>query len=135
MRGRLRRLKRENARDSQPSGSTVPHDKNHEFLYLKKHVDKLWADANDAKKRLHDLEIHADLMERLVVALALQKMGMRLSELRHLIRVVEKEAIADSEVVQLEQLFNMPAKKSKDINPARSKKPHFKKPLRKPKSS
>ena len=82
-----------------------------ELRYLKKHIDKLWEFAHDTSGRLHDLEVHADLMQRLVVALALEKIGTDLHELRRLIRQAEKEAIADSEVYQLEELFKMPPKK------------------------
>ena len=82
-----------------------------DLQYLRKHLDKLWEFANDANGRIHDLEVHADLMQRLVVALALEKIGTDLHELRRLIRQAEKEAIADSEVFQLEELFKMPPTK------------------------
>ncbi|GEM_PF-3527790 len=82
-----------------------------DLQYLRKHLDKLWEFANDANGRIHDLEVHADLMQRLVVALALEKIGTDLHELRRLIRQAEKEAIADSEVFQLEELFKMPPRK------------------------
>ena len=95
--------------DFSPSHSSFRSDS--ETRYIKKHVDKLWEFATEASERIYDLEVHADLMQRLIVALAMEKIGTDLNELRRLIRQAEKEAIADSEVFQLEELFKMPAKK------------------------
>ncbi|MBI4431177.1 MAG: hypothetical protein HY587_05650 [Candidatus Omnitrophica bacterium] len=81
-----------------------------EVNYLKQHIDKLWEWFTEASERINDLEVHADLMQRLIVSLALEKIGTDLHELRRLIRQAEKEAIADSEVFQLEELFKMPSK-------------------------
>lgn len=93
------------------SSGYFPAHSDSESRYLKKHIDKLWDFATEASERIYDLEVHADLMQRLIVALAMEKIGTDLSELRRLIRQAEKEAIADSEVFQLEELFKMPSKK------------------------
>ena len=112
--------KKSNSLSAHPGGFSVRLE--NELHYLKKHIDKLWEFANDANGRLHDLEVHADLMQRLVVALALEKIGTDLHELRRLIRRAEKEAIADSEVFQLEELFKMPTKKPSHNKLSRKKR-------------
>lgn len=87
--------------------------------YMKKHVDKLWELSTDSSKRLQDAEVQINLLSRLVVTLAIEKMNMRLSVLRRMIRRIEKDAITDSQIQQLESLYKLehPAdmdKKSKD---------------------
>ena len=88
-----------------------PYVDHHDVAYLKKHVHKLWEYVHDYRDRLQNLEILMDLSERLIVSLALHRLGMRLSELRRMIRQAEKEALAESEVHELEELFNKPARK------------------------
>jgi len=85
--------------------------KSAELRYLKRHIDKLWDIVSESDKVINNLEVHADLVQRLLVCLCLEKLGMRLSELRRYIRKAEKEAIADSEVFELEELFNLPARR------------------------
>ncbi len=87
--------------------------------YMKKHVDKLWELGTESSKRLQDAEVQINLLSRLVVTLAIEKMNMRLSVLRRMIRRIEKDAITDSQIQQLESLYKLehPAdadKKSKD---------------------
>ena len=82
-----------------------------EFRFLKRRVAKLWRVAAAHQRQIENVEIHSDLMQRIIVMLALKKLKMRLSELRRFVRMAEKEAIAESEVLQLERLFGLPAKK------------------------
>ncbi len=87
----------------------------HEDLnYIKKHVDKLWEYATDAKDRLQDLEIQVNLITRLLTNLSLEVLKIKPKVLRKMIKRVEEEAIADSQVMHLEELFRMeaPDKKS-----------------------
>ena len=91
--------------------------------YIKKHLDKLWQIGTESSQRLQDAEVQINLLSRLVVTLAIEKMNMRLSVLRRMIRRIEKDAITDSQIQQLESLYKLekPAggeeKKSKDSWP------------------
>jgi len=92
----------------------------HDVGYMKKHVDKLWEIGTESNRRLQDAEVQINLLSRLVVTLAIEKMNMRLSVLRRMIRRIEKDAITDSQIQQLESLYKLerPAdadKKSKDL--------------------
>ena len=75
--------------------------------YSKKHVDKLWEYATEARERLPDLEIQVNLITRLLTTLCLDIFHMKPKTLRLLIKKVEEEAIADSEVMHLEELFKL----------------------------
>lgn len=92
----------------------------HEHLnYVKKHLDKLWEYATDAKDRLQDLEIQVNLLTRLVTTLCLEVLKINPKALSRLIKKVEKEAIADSQVMHLEELFRLehPSKKEDEPRP------------------
>ena len=84
-----------------------------EFDYLKKHLDKLWEHAQESSQRLQDVEIHVNLLTRLVTALCIEKLGMRIGVLKRLIKKIEKEAIRDSQILHLESLYKLPHHPSK----------------------
>jgi hypothetical protein len=87
----------------------------HEVEYLKKHLDKLWGHAHEASERLQDIEVHLNLLTRLVTALCVEKLGMRLGVLKRMIKKIEKEAIRDSQIHHLESIYQLshnPAPKS-----------------------
>lgn len=77
--------------------------------YIRKHLDKLWEYATEGRERLQDLEIQVNLLTRLLTALALQTLKMKPKALRRMIKQVEEEAVADSQVKHLEELFRMEA--------------------------
>lgn len=87
-----------------------------EIDYLKKHLDKLWEHAQDASERLQDIEVHVNLLTRLVTALCVEKLGMRIGVLKRLIKKIEKEVIQETQIHHLESLYKLPH--------AASKKPH-----------
>jgi len=91
----------------------------HELNYLKKHLDKLWEQAQEASDRLQDVEVHLNLLTRLLTAVCVEKLGMRLGVLKRMIKKIEKEAIRDSQIHHLESLYQLPH------NPG--SKPHLKK--------
>ncbi len=82
--------------------------------YNKKHVDKLWEYATEARERLQDLEIQVNLITRLLTALCLDVFHMKPKMLRRLIKRVEEEAVADSEVMHLEELFKLESERKDD---------------------
>lgn len=82
----------------------------HELEYYKKHFDKLWEHVSVSNDRLQHLEVQANLATRFLVVLCLEKLKMPLGALRKLIRRVEREALEDSQIDYLEQLFRMETK-------------------------
>ncbi len=82
--------------------------------YIKKHVDKLWEYATDAKDRLQDLEIQVNLITRLLTTLCLEVLRMKPKALRRMIKRVEEEAVADSQVMHLEELFRLESREKKE---------------------
>src|SRR3989338_2465463 len=81
--------------------------------YSKKHVDKLWQYATEARERLQDLEIQVNLITRLLTTLCLDVFHMKPKMLRRLIKKVEEEAVANSEVMHLEELFKLERKRTR----------------------
>lgn len=88
-----------------------------ELDYLKKHLDKLWEHAQESSQRLQDLEIHVNLLTRLITALCIEKLGMRIGVLKRLIKKIEKEAIRDTQILHLESLYQLPHHPSKRPHP------------------
>lgn len=96
----------------------------HESLdYIKKHVDKLWEYTADTKDRLQDLEIQVNLITRLLTALCLEVLRMKPKALRRMIKHIEEEAIADSQVMHLEELFRLEPKEKKEGRKEEGNKP------------
>ena len=79
-----------------------------EFAHLKKHVEKLWEYTEKTEERLQDIEIHVNLLTRLLTTLCIEKFGMRIGVLKRLIKRVETEAIRDSQILHLESLYKLP---------------------------
>lgn len=82
-------------------------DLEHDIKYIHKHLDKLWEHVAHTNGRLQALETQVNLVSRLLTTLCIENFDMRLSEFRRLIRRIEKEAIADSEVRTLQDLFKI----------------------------
>lgn len=80
---------------------------------FEKQVEKIWEFAAKSEERLQDIEIHINLLTRLLTTLCVEKFGMRVGVLKRLIKRVEKEAIRDSQILQLESLYQMPTRPSK----------------------
>ena len=80
----------------------------HEVEYLKKHLDKLWEHAQDASERLQDIEVHTNLLTRLLTAICVEKLGMRIGVLKRMIKKIEKEAIQETQIHHLESIYKLP---------------------------
>ncbi len=91
-----------------------------ELSYLKKHLDKLWEHAQESSERLQDIEIHLNLLTRLLTTICVEKMGMRIGVLKRLVKRIEKEAIRDSQIHHLENLYNLSHQPSKKPQPPKS---------------
>lgn len=79
-----------------------------EILQQKKQIEKIWETVRGLEERMQDAEIHVNLLTRLLTALCIEKFGIRIGVLKRLIKRIEKEAIRDSQISQLESLYKLP---------------------------
>ena len=115
---RRRRLKRPELLDPLSDSLNLHSD----FSHLKKHIEKLWEYAERSEERLQDIEIHLNLLTRLLTTLCVEKFGMRIGVLKRLIKRVEKEAIRDSQILHLESLYKLPHQTEKKNSSSSSPK-------------
>lgn len=88
-----------------------------ELMDLKKEVEYLKDENEKAQERLQDLEIHANLLTRLLTTLCVEKFGMRIGVLKRIIKRIESEAIRDSQIHHLESLYQLTFKPEKKKGP------------------
>lgn len=106
-----------------PKGGADPSNSS-ELEYLKKHLDKLWEHAQDAGDRLQDIEVHMNLLTRLLTAICVEKLGMRVGVLKRMVKKIEKEVIRDTQIHHLESLYNLPESPSKKSHPPKGDSEH-----------
>lgn len=75
---------------------------------MKQDIEKLDEKLEKLTDRVEDIEIHVNLLTRLLTTLCIEKFGMRIGVLKRLIRRIEKEAIRDSQIHHLESLYKLP---------------------------
>ncbi|MBI3306392.1 MAG: hypothetical protein HYZ84_01110 [Candidatus Omnitrophica bacterium] len=75
---------------------------------LKRQLEKLSGNQTKLEERMQDMEIHVNLLTRLLTTLCIEKFGMRVGVLKRLIKRIEKEAIRDSQILHLESLYKLP---------------------------
>ena len=88
-----------------------------EIARLKKQIEKLWEFAEKSEEKVQDIEIHLNLLTRLLTTLCVEKFGMRIGVLKRLIKRIEKEAIRDSQILHLETLYKLPPHSDKKGQP------------------
>lgn len=91
-----------------------------DLAYAKRLLQKLTEQGEKDQERIQDLEIHINLLTRLLTTLCVEKFGMRIGVLKRLIKRIEKEAIRDSQISHLEALYklsDLPEKKGQNPNP------------------
>lgn len=79
-------------------------------------LEGLGDQTNEIGDRVQDIEIHVNLLTRLLTTLCIEKFGVRVGVLKRLIKRIEQEAIRDSQISHLESLYNLsspPGKKKK----------------------
>ncbi len=94
-----------------------------EIAKLKKAMQDLGKEKETLEVRTQELEIHMSLMIRLLTTLCIEKFGMRVGVLKRLIKQAEEEAIRDSQIIQLENWFQMSPKPKKEKSPNPSASP------------
>ena len=95
-----------------------------EISQMKKHMEKLREYYEKLQERTEDIEIHINLLTRLITTLCVEKLGMRVGVLKRLLKRIENEAIRDSQILHLESLYNLPghSEKKSSISPHSPKK-------------
>ncbi len=88
---------------------------------LKREMAQTEEGGERAVDRLTDLEVHVNLLARLLTTLCLEKLGIRADALKRLVRRVEKEALRDSQIMELESLYKLSNGNPKKASPSRSK--------------
>jgi hypothetical protein len=79
-----------------------------EVLNLKRTVQTMQEALDKTGEKLQDIEIHVNLLTRLLTTLCIEKFGMRIGVLKRMIKRIEKEAIRDSQILHLEELYKLP---------------------------
>lgn len=74
---------------------------------LKKEVAQAAEIGEREDDRLTNLEVHVNLLARLLTTLCIEKLGIRVGALKRLVRRIEKEALRDSQIMELESLYNL----------------------------
>ena len=74
---------------------------------IKQQLEKSSEKNSRIEDRLEDLEIHVNLLTRLLTTLCVEKFGIRVGVLKHLVRRIEKEAVRDSQIVELESIYRL----------------------------
>ena len=93
-----------------------------ELAALKKEMGKAAEGRERVEERLTDIEVHVNILARLLTTLCIEKFGIRIGVLKRLVRRVEKEAVRDSQIMELESLYKLSHGTSKKT-PSASTKP------------
>ena len=101
-------------KDTKKKASDNPLPVYTEIAKLKKTILDIGKEKEAIETRTQELEIHMSLMIRLLTTLCIEKFGMRVGVLKRLIKQAEEEAIRDSQIIQLENWFQMNPKNKKD---------------------
>ena len=91
-----------------------------ELIHTKKTMQRLTDSLEKMDERLSDLEIHVNLVTRLLTTICVEKLGIRVGVLKRLIKRIEKEAIRDSQILHLEELYKLPSHSGKKEPPPQS---------------
>ena len=74
---------------------------------IKKEMDAVAEGGERAGDRLTGLEVHVNILARLLTTLCIEKLGIHIGALKRLVRRVEKEAVRDSQIMELESLYKL----------------------------
>jgi len=88
---------------------------------LKKEMGKVAEGGERAEDRLTGIEVHVNILARLLTTLCIENLGIRLGALKRLVRRIEKEAARDSQILELESLYKLSHGNSKKSPSAHAK--------------
>jgi len=88
---------------------------------LKREVGQVTEGGVRADDRLTAIEVHVNILARLLTTLCIEKFGLRIGALKRLVRRVEKEALRDSQIMELESLYKLSRGNSKKIPSANAR--------------
>lgn len=108
-------LKKKKIRSANSQGSILNYHT--ELIHTKKTMQRLTDSLEKIDERLSDLEIHVNLVTRLLTTICVEKLGIRVGVLKRLIKRIEKEAIRDSQILHLEELYKLPSHSDKKEPP------------------
>lgn len=74
---------------------------------MKQQIDKFSEGSSQHESRLADLEVHVSLVTRLLTTLCVEKFGITIPVLKRLVKRIEKEAVRDSQISELESLYQL----------------------------
>jgi hypothetical protein len=111
--GHIKRERRERRNALHYELARHTSDFKHDVQYIHKHIDKLWEHVVVTNERIGNLEAQVNLLSRLVTTLCIEKLGIKLRSFKRLVCRLEQEAIADSEIRDLQELFQI---EHNDIN-------------------
>ena len=123
MRKGKKNRKRKKTADFSPENALSFHAS---MASVQKKFSQLSEDLQKQDERIQDIEIHLNLITRLITTLCVEKFGMRIGVLKRLIKRIEKEAIRDSQIMHLETLYKMAPpsdKKGPPTHPSRKDDP------------
>jgi hypothetical protein len=94
-----------------------------ELADLRDLIQKISERVEKSEEDTQDLQIHVNLLTRLLTTLCIEKFGMRVGVLKRLIKRIESEAVRDSQILHLETLYRLsPNFQKKNAPPTSSSK-------------
>lgn len=74
---------------------------------LKGEMKKVAESGERTEDRLTDMEVHVNVLARLLTTLCIERLGIRIGTLKRLLNRIEKEAQRDSQIMELESLYRL----------------------------
>ncbi len=94
-----------------------------QVLDLRNHLKETLAKKVRNEDRITDLEIHVNLLTRLLTTLCIERFGFRVATLRRLVKRIESQALRDSQIYELELLYKKSSLTPKKKAPLAKEKP------------
>ncbi len=90
---------------------------------LKNHLKETLENKARDEDRITDLEVHINLLTRLLTTLCIERFGFRVATLRRLVKRIESQAVRDSQIYELELLYKKSSLTPKKKTPLAKENP------------
>ena len=90
---------------------------------LKNHLKETLENKARDEDRITDLEVHINLLTRLLTTLCIERFGFRVATLRRLVKRIENQAVRDSQIYELELLYKKSSLTPKKKTPLAKENP------------